>query len=153
MPKLFIVLTTSFVEVRCAVKDQVAGPLVVRKGLAQLLRNPRTTWVPSDVEMKDSPSVMPDHKEAVEHTKGQCRHSKEVHRGNRFTMVIQECRPSLGWLRDPWRLPHPTRHSPLRDIEAKHLKLAMNARRSPRPVLGLCLAKMPSDREITSLNG
>src|ERR1035441_8915989 len=36
------------VEVRCAIEDQVGGHLVIRKGLAQLLRNPRTTWVPSD---------------------------------------------------------------------------------------------------------
>jgi hypothetical protein len=37
------------VEVRCAIEDQVGGYLVIWKGLAQLLRDPRTTWVPSDV--------------------------------------------------------------------------------------------------------
>src|ERR1017187_7948212 len=49
------------IEVCCAIEDQVGGHLVIRKGLTQLLRDPRTTWVPSDVEMKDPPPVMRDH--------------------------------------------------------------------------------------------
>src|SRR6185437_7863886 len=43
--------------------------------------------------------------------------------------------PSLRRLRAPRRLPHPTQHCPLRDVEAEHPKLAMNPGRSPGPVL------------------
>jgi hypothetical protein len=60
------------VEVGCAIEDQVGGYLVIWKGLAQLLRDPRTTWVPSDVEMKNKPPLMRDHKEAVEHAQRNC---------------------------------------------------------------------------------
>lgn len=41
------------VEVRRPIEDQVGGHFVIWKGFAQLLRDPRTTWVPCDVEMKD----------------------------------------------------------------------------------------------------
>ena len=124
------------IEVCCAIEDQVGGHLVTRKGLAQLLRDPRTTWVPSDVEMKDPPPVMRDHKEAVEHAKCQRRHGEEVHRRNRLSVVVQECRPPLCRLKIPGRLPHPALHGSLRDVETEHLQLAMDARRTPRPVLG-----------------
>ena len=39
-------------------------------------------------------------------------------------------------LRISRRLPHPAQHRPLRDLEAEHPQLAMNSRRSPRPILG-----------------
>jgi hypothetical protein len=37
--------------------------------------------------VNDSPAVMRDHKEAVNHAECDCRHSKEIHCGNRFTVV------------------------------------------------------------------
>jgi len=125
------------VEVRRAIEDQVGGDLVIRKGLAQLLRDPRTTWVvPSDVEMKNTTPLMRDHKEAVEHAKRKRRHGEEIHRRNRFTVVVLECRPSLCGLRIAGRSTHPTQNSSLREVEPKHRKLAMNARCSPRSVAG-----------------
>src|ERR1035437_9363540 len=124
------------VEVRCAIEDQIGGDLVIRKGLAQLLRDPRTTWVPSDVEMKNTPPLMRDHKEAVEHAKRKRRHGEEIHCRNRFTVVISECSPSLCGLRIPGRTAHPTQNSSLREVEPKHNKFAMNARFYPRSVVG-----------------
>jgi hypothetical protein len=82
MPKLFIVLTTS------SLKFAAGGHLVVRKGLAQLLRDPRTTWVPGDAEMKNPSPVMRDHKEALEHAKRKRRHGEEIHCRNCFTVVV-----------------------------------------------------------------
>jgi hypothetical protein len=83
MPKLFIVLTTS------SLKFAAGGHLVVQKGLAQLLRDPRTTWVPGDAEMKNPSPVMRDHKEALEHAKRKRRHGEEIHCRNCFTVVVR----------------------------------------------------------------
>ncbi len=79
---------------------------------------------------------MRDHNEAVEQAKCQRRHGEEVHRRNHLSVVDQECRPPLLSAQVPWFPPHPALHGSLRDVEAEHLQLAMNARRTPRPVLG-----------------
>ena len=54
------------VEVRSAIEDQVGGHLIIRKGLAQLVGNPSAIRMSGDVEMKDPPPVMRNHKEAVD---------------------------------------------------------------------------------------
>ena len=51
-------------------------------------------------------------------------------------MIAQEGHPSFCRLGAPWRSPHPSQHSSLGDIEAKHLQFSMNARRTPCLVLG-----------------
>jgi hypothetical protein len=45
--------------------------------------------------VKDTPAVMRNDEEAVEHGESERRHGKEVHRDNGFTTVAQKCRPSL----------------------------------------------------------
>jgi hypothetical protein len=123
------------VEVRCAIEDQVGGHLVTRKGLAQLLRDPRTAWMPCNVEMKYTPPVMRDYKEAMQHSKPESRHGEEIHRSNRFSVVTQKRRPSLRWLRFPGCPPHPAQNSSLREVEPKHFQFAVDARRAPGSVL------------------
>jgi len=88
------------------------------------------------IEVKDAPTVVGDDKEAIENTEGERWLSEEVHRCDDFTVVLQERRPSLCWLRISRRSSHPSQHRSLRDIEAEHLELAVNPRRVPGPVLG-----------------
>jgi len=92
--------------------------------------------MPGDIAVQDAPSVMRNHEEAVEHPKRERRHGEEVHRSNRFSVVTQEGRPALRRFRGSGRLPHPTQHRSLGDIEAEHLQLTMNPRRTPGQVLG-----------------
>jgi hypothetical protein len=82
------------------------------------------------------PSVMGDHKEAVDHSKRERWYGEEVHRSNRFSVVAQKRRPPFCWLWVPGCLPHATQHGSLRDVEAEHLQFAMDARRAPGSVLG-----------------
>ena len=51
-------------------------------------------------------------------------------------MVAQKCRPSFCRLRISGGLPLPVQHGSLRDIKAKHLQFAMDARCAPGRVLG-----------------
>jgi hypothetical protein len=50
-------------------------------------------------------------------------------------MIAQKGRPSLRRLRTPWRSPHPAQDGSLRNIEAKHGQLAVNAWSTPGRVL------------------
>jgi hypothetical protein len=92
--------------------------------------------MPGDAEVQNPPSIVSDHEETVEHPKRECRYREEIHRGDDFTMIAEKRRPSSGRLRIPRGLPHPAQHGSLGDREAEHPQLAMNPRRSPRPVLG-----------------
>jgi hypothetical protein len=87
-------------------------------------------------EVEDSSTVMRDDEKAVVNAKGERRHGKEIHGGDCFAMIAQKRRPSFCRLRIPWSSPHPTQHSPLRNIEAKHFQFAMDSGRTPSPVLG-----------------
>jgi hypothetical protein len=80
-----------------------------------------------DVPMQNSPSVMCDDEETIENAECERRHREEVHRGDSFPMIAQKCHPSFGRLRVSLRSPHPAQDGSLRDIEAKHLQLTVNA--------------------------
>jgi hypothetical protein len=84
----------------------------------------------------NAPPIMRNDEEAIEYAEGERRHGEEIHRGNGFTMIVQKRRPSLCRLGIPRGFPHPALHGSFRNVEAKHLQLAVNARRSPGRVLG-----------------
>ena len=124
-----------FVEVRSAVEDQVAWCGVIGKGFTELLHNPSACWIPSHVEVKNLTPVMQDDKEAIEHAECESGYGEEIHSGDGFAMIAQECRPSFC---RPWvlrRFPHPVQHGPLRNVESQHPELAMNARCSPSGII------------------
>jgi hypothetical protein len=85
--------------------------------------------------MQNASPIMGNYEEAVQHAKGQCRHSEEVHRGDGFPMIAQKGRPWLCRLRGPRRSAHPAQGCPLRNIKAKHRQLAVDARSAPGWVL------------------
>jgi len=87
------------IELRAVIEDQITRRSVVRKCLAQLLNHPGTVWMSGHVAVKDTSPGMRNDEEAVENTEGERRHGEEIHRGNCFTMVAQERRPSLCQLR------------------------------------------------------
>jgi len=123
------------IEVRRPIEDQILRRRIAGECLPQLLHDPSTAWVSGHIAMKNTPPVMRNDEEAVQHTKGQRRHGKEVHRSNRFPMIAQEGHPSFFGLRASRCSPHPVQDGSLRNIEAKHRQLAMNARSSPGRVL------------------
>ena len=55
------------IEVRAAIEDKIAWPRVVWKRIPQLLRHPPACRMPGHVEVKNTPALMRDHEEAVEH--------------------------------------------------------------------------------------
>src|ERR1700694_1570665 len=119
------------IELRAMIKDQVARGRVKWERLAQLLNDPCARRMTSPLTLKNKPPVMRDDEKAVEHSEGQSRDGKEIHRGDGFPMIAEKGRPSLGRLRTPRRPPHPAQHGSLRKIEAKHFQFAVDARCAP----------------------
>jgi hypothetical protein len=117
------------IEIRGTVEGQIAGCPLVRECFSQLLRDPSTARMPGDVAVNNPSPVMGNHEKTVRDTKG---HSvKKSITSDHFTVVVQESRPALCRHRTPRDLPHPARDRSIRDVEAEHLQLAMNARSAP----------------------
>ena len=119
------------VEIGGAIKNQIPGCAIVGKGFSQLLRHPGASGMPRGIEMKNPSSLMRNHEETVQHSKGERRHSEEVHRCDGVAMVAQERRPSSSRLGIPAGFAHPAQDSPLGKIKTKHLQFAVNARSFP----------------------
>jgi len=123
------------IEAGAVIEDQIARRGVVRERFPQLLNHPCTRRVFGHIAVQDAPPIMRDDEEAVQNAEAQRRHGEEVHRGNRFAMVVQKSRPSLCRLRIARCFSHPAQHGSLRNIEAKHPQLTVNARRAPGGVV------------------
>jgi len=72
-------IANRFAELGIAIQDQVFMLRVIGKGFAQLLRDPETSRMPSDVAVQDAPAVVGNHEEAVQKSKGERWDSEEVH--------------------------------------------------------------------------
>jgi len=99
--------------------DQKLVPMMIGEGLPQLLGDPELGRMLRNVETQNPPAVVGNREEAIEHSKPESRDREEVHRGDNFTMVLQKCLPTLGWLRIPRRPSYPARCRPFREIESQ----------------------------------
>jgi len=107
-----------------------------KKRLSQLLDDPRTRRMPSDVEVQNAPPIMVDDEKAIKHAESDRWGREEIHCGNRFPVVAKESEPTLGWLGTSRRPFHPTGDRSLGELKTAHEELAMNAWCSPSWVLG-----------------
>src|SRR5216683_1140859 len=106
-----------------------------RKRLPQLLDDPTARRMLRDVEMQDTPAIVADDKETVEDAERDRGHGEEVHRRNRFPVILKKRAPTFGWPGIPRRPLHPPGDGSLGDVKAQHEKLAVNARSTPDWVL------------------
>ena len=72
------------------VEDHKLGCGLVRERLSQLLDDPTARRMASDVEVHNTPTVVADEEEAVEHIKGECWYGEEIHGGDGFAMIAQK---------------------------------------------------------------
>jgi hypothetical protein len=119
-----------------AVEWQESVWLFVGPSFSQLLHNPKSMGISRDIEMQDLTPVVTDDEKAVQNTKRERWHGKEVHRGNGLAMVSEERQPSLHGIWISRSSPDPSRDTSFRGIETQLEQFAVNARRSPGPILG-----------------
>ena len=118
-------------EGRVPIEDQVARGGVERERLAELLDHPRRRGVVGDGEPKEASSTMLDREPDVEDMERHRRNDEEVHRGDRIAVVAEKDEPALDRFGTERTPRHVARDGALRDVEAKHDELTMNARRAP----------------------
>ena len=81
------------------------------------------------VDAGDAPSIMLKHDKHIQNPKRSGRDGEEVDRSKLFHMVVEECAPTLrGWFA---RANHVLRDRSLADMDAEHLKFAVDSRRTP----------------------
>jgi len=95
--------------------------------------------------MQDTPAIVEDDKEAVEHAEGDRGHGEEVHGRNGFPVIRKKHAPALGWLGVSRNPLHPPGDGPLGHVKAQQEKLAVNARRAPGWVLRHHTEDQPSN--------
>src|SRR5215467_3335543 len=79
-----------------------------------------------DVEVQDSSAIVGYDEEPIEDLKTNLWNGEEIHGGDDFSMVAQECQPAARRIRLR-TTSHPARDRSLRDVEAKHQQFAVNA--------------------------
>ena len=91
--------------------------------------------MPCDVKVQDTSPVMGNYEKAVEHAEGDGWHREEVHGRDGFAVIAQKGEPAPCAVRISWCPPHPSRDGSLRNVEAEHEKLTMNAGSTPGRIL------------------
>src|ERR1700682_5627549 len=81
------------------IKDEKSRSRSKRKRFAQLLDDPSTCGMSCDVEVQDTPTIMTDHEEAVQHAERDRRSREKVHRCDGFPMIAQKSEPALSAVR------------------------------------------------------
>jgi len=117
------------------IKDEEPRSRLIREGLAQLLDDPTGGRMGRNVEIHDTPPIVADDEEAIEHTEGYGRNGKEVHRRDGFPVISKKGKPAFCWLRVSRRSFHPAGNRSFRDIETEHEKFAVNTWGAPGGVL------------------
>lgn len=59
-----------------------------RKGFPQLLHHPVAGGMRRHLKVQDAPTTVFDDKEAIKHPEVECGHSKEIHRGDDFPVIV-----------------------------------------------------------------
>ncbi len=117
---------------RISIEDQLSRRGLEGVGFTQLLNDPAARRVPCDVEVQNTPAIMANPKEAVEHTERLRRNCKEIHRGDGSSVVSEKGEPALGWIDGPWGAVHPARDHSLGNIEPERQQFPVEAWCAPR---------------------
>src|ERR1700722_16294311 len=75
---------------------------------------------------------MPHDQQSIEQAERDCRHDKQIHRGDAVGMIAKERPPALGWRLSS--LGHVLGHARLSDIDAELEEFSMDPRRSPQRI-------------------
>jgi hypothetical protein len=86
--------------------------------------------------VQDTPAIMANDEEAVEHGEGDRGNREEIHRGNGFPMVTEKSEPTLGWVWISRGSFHPAGNGSFGNVKTEHEKFSVDAGSSPAGVLG-----------------
>src|SRR5262249_1528651 len=121
---------TKFLAVApCSISEQILGRILISEGLDDLLGRPGCTGMLRHMEMQHLATTMFQHQEYEQHLHRERRHGEEVDGDHLTQVIVLEGLPGLtGSSR---QLPEQPGDGPFRDLDAKHLQLAVNSRGAP----------------------
>jgi hypothetical protein len=118
-----------------AIADELAGTLIERGGLAQLLGDPGVGRVARDADVDDPAGPQRHQEEGAQRPEEQIRDVQEVARPGLAGVVALECRPRLTvWARS-WHLPQVLLAGPLADADVERQQLAADALGPPQRIV------------------
>src|SRR5258707_8153721 len=123
-------------EFGITIQNQVLVLRVIREGFTQLLGNPETCRVSRNIAVKNSPTIVSDDKETIQHSESECWNGEKVHCGNYLAVILHKRLPALRRARVLRRLLNPTRNSSFCDIKPELQQFPVDAWRAPSRVLG-----------------
>ncbi len=127
------------------VEDQEARCSIVGERLAELLRDPGCRRMGSHTQVHQLAPGVVDDEEDIKHAERDGGNREEVDRGDDLAVVGEEGAPSLPFVGMGRAPGHEARNRALGDLEAELQDLAVDARRTPRRVLGGHPANEDSD--------
>jgi hypothetical protein len=117
------------------IEDEEFGGVLVGECFSQLLHNPGAGGMPSDVAVEDTPAVMTNDEEAVEHAERDARYREEIHCSDGFAVIMKKSEPPLGRFRIFGCSLHPPGNCSLRYVETEHQEFAVDAGSTPSWIL------------------
>ena len=117
------------------IEDEEFGGGLVGKCFSQLLHNPGAGGMSSDIAVEDTPAVVANDEEAVEHTERDARYREEIHCSDSFAVIMKKSEPPLGRFRISGCSLHPPGNRSLRYVETEHQKFAVDAGSTPSWIL------------------
>jgi hypothetical protein len=114
------------------VADEVSWDIIPRKSLGYLTRNPLRCWVCCDIDPDQLSAVKADDDEGIEQIETDSWDNEQVHGGNVWRVVMQECSPSLAGRPPP--IDHVLGDARLRDLKPELEQFAVNAWRAPKRI-------------------
>jgi hypothetical protein len=115
------------------IPDQIAGSLFPAASFRDLICDPFCDRMRGDTNPQYLSSAVPHNQQAIEQTKRDCRHDKQIHRRDAVRMITQERLPPLRWRASS--PDHILGHARLPDIDAQLEQFTEDTRRSPWCVL------------------
>lgn len=115
------------VELRVAIQDRISVFARIRECLPKLLNHPLSSRMRGHIEVEDPAAAMLNDKEAIEQPECRSGHGEEIHRDDRFAMVVEKGEPSLSRIRPSAKSPQVSRHGSLGNNEAELQKFAVDS--------------------------
>src|SRR5437762_4372408 len=78
-----------------AIADQIVGSPFPAESFRNLICNPFCGRMRCDAEPYDLSSAVPHDQQSIEQTKRDCRHDKQIYRGDAVRMIAKESLPTL----------------------------------------------------------
>jgi hypothetical protein len=133
------------IEFRVVVEDGITIPNRVGKCFTQLLHNPISGRMTSNVEMQNPASAMLDYEEAIQELECQGGHREQVEGDDHLAVILEEGQPALTGITPTTNSPQVSSHGPFRQLETELLQFSVDLWGTPARILFCHLADEPSN--------